>query len=162
MLSLDKYADSIVTQLKPPRSRRYGTLTRIVGLTLEAKGVSAAVGSICRILRPDGEHVDAQVVGFESGSVYLMPLWQATGLSAGCRVYVHKETDTALVGDGLLGRVVDAIGEPLDTQPKITGGKPMGLSGSTPNPMERTPIDKVLDVGIRTLNALLTLSLIHI
>ena len=44
MLSLDKYADSIVTQLKPPRSRRYGTLTRIVGLTLEAKGVSAAVG----------------------------------------------------------------------------------------------------------------------
>ncbi len=76
MLSLDKYAESIVTQLKPPRSRRYGTLTRIVGLTLEAKGVSAAVGSICRILRPDGEHVDAQVVGFESGSVYLMPLWQ--------------------------------------------------------------------------------------
>ena len=51
MLSLDKYSDSIVTQLKPPRSRRYGTLTRIVGLTLEAKGVSAAVGSICRILR---------------------------------------------------------------------------------------------------------------
>ena len=157
MLSLDKYADSIVTQLKPPRSRRYGTLTRVVGLTLEAKGVSAAVGSICRILRPDGEHVDAQVVGFESGSVYLMPLWQATGLSAGCRVYVHKETDTALVGDGLLGRVVDAMGEPLDAQPKITGGRPMGLSGSTPNPMERTPIDKVLDVGIRALNALLTI-----
>ena len=157
MLSLDKYADSIVTQLKPPRSRRYGTLTRIVGMTLEAKGVSAAVGSICRILRPDGEHVDAQVVGFESGSVYLMPLWQATGLSAGCRVYVHKETDTALVGDGLLGRVVDAMGEPLDAQPRITGGKPMGLSGSTPNPMERTPIDKVLDVGIRALNALLTI-----
>ena len=157
MLSLAKYSESIVAQLKPPRPRRYGTLTRIVGLTLEAKGVSAAVGSICRILRPDGEHVDAQVVGFESGSVYLMPLWQATGLSAGCRVYVHKETDTALVGDGLLGRVVDAMGEPLDEQPKITGGRPMGLSGSTPNPMERTPINKVLDVGIRALNALLTI-----
>ena len=59
MLSLAKYSESIVAQLKPPRPRRYGTLTRIVGLTLEAKGVSAAVGSICRILRPDGEHVDA-------------------------------------------------------------------------------------------------------
>ena len=113
MLSLAKYSDSIVAQLKPPRPRRYGTLTRIVGLTLQAKSVSAAVGSICRILRSDGEHVDAQVVGFESGSVYLMPLWQATGLSAGCRVYVHKETDTALVGDGLLGRMVDAMGEPF-------------------------------------------------
>jgi flagellum-specific ATP synthase len=157
MLSLGKYSEAITQQLKPPRSRRYGTLTRIVGLTLEAKGVSAAVGSICRILRPDGEYVDAQVVGFESGSVYLMPLWQATGLSAGCRVYVHKETDTALVGEALLGRVVDAMGEPLDDQPKITGGRPMGLAGSTPNPMERTPIDKVLDVGVRALNALLTI-----
>ena len=110
MLSLATYSDIARAQLKAPRSRRYGTLTRIVGLTLEAKGVSAAVGSICRILKPDDEYVDAQVVGFESGSLFLMPLWQATGLSAGCRVYVHKETDTALVGDGLLGRVVDAHG----------------------------------------------------
>ena len=83
MLSLAAYVDAARTQLKAPRARRYGILTRIVGLTLEAKGVSAAVGSICRILKPDGEHVDAQVVGFESGTVFLMPLWQATGLSAG-------------------------------------------------------------------------------
>ena len=157
MLSLAAYSDAARTQLKPPRSRRYGTLTRIVGLTLEARGVSAAVGSICRILKPDCKYVDAQVVGFESGSLFLMPLWQATGLSAGCRVYVHKETDTALVGDGLLGRVLDAMGEPLDNLAPITGGRAMGLGGSTPNPMERQPIDKVLDVGVRALNALLTI-----
>ena len=101
MLNLATYADATLAQLKTPRPRRYGTLTRIVGLTLEAKGVSAA-GSICRILKPDGEHVDAQVVGFESGTVFLMPLWQATGLSAGCRVYVHQETDTAPVSDACL------------------------------------------------------------
>ena len=157
MLSLAAYVDAARTQLKAPRARRYGIRTRIVGLTLEAKGVSAAVGSICRILKPDGEHVDAQVVGFESGTVFLMPLWQATGLSAGCRVFVQQETDSALVGDALLGRVVDAMGEPLDNQPPITGGRPMGLNGSTPNPMERRPIDQVLDVGVRALNALLTI-----
>ena len=70
---------------------------------------------------------------------------------------MQQETDTALVGDALLGRVVDAMGQPLDNQPPIVGGRPMGLNGSTPNPMERRPIDQVLDVGVRALNALLTI-----
>ena len=80
------------------QSRRYGELTRIVGLTIEAKGITATVGSICRILKDSAvegveqtskdDYVDAQVVGFESGTLFMMPLWDAFGLQAGAKTYL--------------------------------------------------------------------------
>ena len=150
-------AEQLIQALRPARPRQYGTLTRIVGLTLEAQGVSAPVGAICRILKEDQDYVDAQVVGFDSGIVYLMPLWQATGLSPGAKVYLHSESDSADVGDQLLGRIVNAVGEPLDGGEEITTEKRMGLMGSVPNPMEREPIDTILDVGVKAINSVLTI-----
>ena len=78
-------SDHIVDSLRPSQPRHCGILTRIVGLTLEATGIKASVGSVCRILRgeTESEYVDAQVVGFEAGVVYLMPLWGSQGLQAG-------------------------------------------------------------------------------
>merc|ERR1711998_680215 len=93
----------------------------------------------------------------DSGIVYLMPLWQATGLSPGAKVYLHSESDSADVGDQLLGRIVNAIGEPLDGGEEITTEKRMGLMGSVPNPMEREPIDTFLDVGVKAINSALTI-----
>lgn len=149
-----------------PEPRRYGVLTRIVGLTIEARGITATVGAICRILKntaePDGigddrrHYVDAQVVGFQSGTVFMMPLWEASGLHAGAKVYLRSDSDSAPVGENLLGRVVDALGEPLDGLAPAKCSDSRGLQGAPVNPMQRRPIQRVLDVGVKAINAMLT------
>ena len=151
-------SDHIVDSLRPSQPRHCGILTRIVGLTLEATGIKASVGSVCRILRSEteSEYVDAQVVGFEAGVVYLMPLWGSQGLQAGDKVYVKSEADFADVGDALMGRVVGPLGDPLDGKGQIAADMQLSLAGNSINPMQRRPIDRVLDVGVRAINALLT------
>lgn len=149
-----------------PEPRRYGVLTRIVGLTIEARGITATVGAICRILKntaePNGigddrrHYVDAQVVGFQSGTVFMMPLWEASGLHAGAKVYLRSDSDSAPVGENLLGRVVDALGEPLDGLAPAKCSDSRGLQGAPVNPMQRRPIQRVLDVGVKAINAMLT------
>lgn len=154
-----------VDQLKAPKPRRYGELTRIVGLTIEARGITATVGAICRILKSSSivgaqmdraSYVDAQVVGFQSGTIFMMPLWEASGLHAGAKVFLLSDSDSAMVGDSLLGRVVDALGEPLDGLAPIKCSESQGLQGSPVNPMQRQPIERVLDVGVKAINAMLT------
>ena len=164
--SFNDHVNDAQLHLRGPVTRRYGVLTRIVGLTIEAKGITATVGSICRILKNSAvegveqtkkeDYVDAQVVGFESGTLFMMPLWDAFGLQAGAKTYLLSETDSAAVGDELLGRVVNALGEPLDGMAEIVCGESSGLMGSPINPMERKPIDKILDVGVKAINAMLT------
>lgn len=149
-----------------PEPRRYGVLTRIVGLTIEARGITATVGAICRILKntaePNGigddrrHYVDAQVVGFQSGTVFMMALWEASGLHAGAKVYLRSDSDSAPVGENLLGRVVDALGEPLDGLAPAKCSDSRGLQGAPVNPMQRRPIQRVLDVGVKAINAMLT------
>ena len=152
-------------QLRAPKPRRYGVLTRIVGLTIEARGITATVGAICRILKSSATgasandkafYVDAQVVGFQSGTIFMMPLWESSGLHAGAKVFLLSDSDSAMVGDSLLGRVVDALGEPLDGLAPIKCSESRGLQGSPINPMQRPPIDRVLDVGVKAINAMLT------
>ena len=154
-----------VDQLKAPKPRRYGVLTRIVGLTIEARGITATVGAICRILKSSpmvgaqmdrASYVDAQVVGFQSGTIFMMPLWEASGLHAGAKVFLLSDSDSAMVGDSLLGRVVDALGEPLDGLAPIKCSESQGLQGRPVNPMQRQPIERVLDVGVKAINAMLT------
>ena len=123
-------------QLRAPKPRRYGVLTRIVGLTIEARGITATVGAICRILKSSATgasandkafYVDAQVVGFQSGTIFMMPLWESSGLHAGAKVFLLSDSDSAMVGDSLLGRVVDALGEPLDGLAPIKCSESRGL-----------------------------------
>ena len=151
-------SNHIVDSLRPIQPRHCGILTRIVGLTLEASGLTASVGSVCRILKKETEddYVDAQVVGFQGGVVYLMPLWGSRGLQAGDKVYVKSEADYAGIGDALMGRVVGPLGDPLDGKGKISAESEKSLAGEPVNPMERKPIDRILDVGVRAINALLT------
>ena len=160
------HVTNTIGRLRAPKSRRYGVLTRIVGLTIEARGITATVGAICRILKSSAtgtsandktSYVDAQVVGFQSGTIFMMPLWESSGLRAGAQVFLLSDSDSAMVGDSLLGRVVDALGEPLDGLAPIKCSESQGLQGSPINPMQRQPIDRVLDVGVRAINAMLTL-----
>lgn len=134
-----------------------GTLTRVVGLTLEAAGVQAAVGDRCDIRSTLGEGIEAEVVGFSGDRLFLMPTGDAHGLAPSSRVIPRHGQQTVRVGDALLGRVIDGSGRPLDGLGAIDCEEPVKLMGGPPiNPLARQPISEPLDVGIRAINSLLT------
>ncbi|MBL97847.1 MAG: flagellum-specific ATP synthase FliI [Legionellales bacterium] len=152
-----EYSSFVLKNIRPYAPRRMGVLSKIVGLTFEAKGLRAPVGSICCVEADCGRHIKTEVVGFESNKLFLMPLSHASGLRAGAKVFVSSETDTAIVGSHLMGQVVDATGEPLDGSKPKKNGEKRPISGVAINPMKRKPIDTKLDVGVKAINSLLTL-----
>lgn len=133
-----------------------GVLRRSVGLALEAEGCHAPVGGRCDIVAGDGRCVEAEVVGFASDRLFLMPTGDMRGIVPNARVVPVAGVPGVAVGDELLGRVLDGRGRPLD------GGKPLRSRQSVPlfgkpiNPLERRPIHEPLDVGIRSINSLLS------
>ena len=134
-----------------------GTLTRVVGLTLEAAGCEAAVGDRCDVLSMPGGRIDAEVVGFSGERLFLMPTADAHGLSPNARVVPRSGRQTVRVGEQLLGRVIDGAGQPLDGLGALHCEAPVSLMGSGPiNPLAREPIAEPLDVGVRAINSLLT------
>ena len=133
-----------------------GRLTRMVGLTLEAVGVQAAIGGRCQLLLPKGQKVNAEVVGFSGEKLFLMPTGDIRGLAPDARVIPGAGVLEAPAGYGLLGRVLDGAGEPLDGLGPLQVTARMSLSGTTINPLARRPIHETLDVGVRAINALLT------
>jgi flagellum-specific ATP synthase len=135
-----------------------GRVTNVIGLTIEATGPAAAVGSLCEILGSGAEEppVRAEVVGFRHQRVLLMPLGEVRGIAPGRRVRLRRERPLVRVGRGLLSRVLDALGGPLDGKPPPVGEAACPLYGTQLNPLDRRPIDEPLDLGIRSLNALLT------
>ena len=158
-------ARSAVGVAEPVRS--YGRLTRAVGLVLEAVGLRLPVGSDCLIELPPGypdKTAEAEVVGFAGDRILLMPLSVVDGLLPGARVYVRESatggaglrTKRLPVGDGLLGRVVDASGRPLDGLGPLDVSIEVPLTRAPVNPLTRAPIKDVLDVGVRAINAMLT------
>jgi flagellum-specific ATP synthase len=169
-----KSCGNAVTNTEP--FQRSGSLTRVAGLVMEAVGLRLAVGSGCTVLMPNGNRVEAEVVGFHGDRLYLMPTDDIFGLSPGAKV-IPWESATILpapgapelprrraadrvrhfpVGDGLLGRVVDGAGRPLDGLGPLTAAREAPLVNKTINPLDREPIRQVLDVGVRAINALLT------
>lgn len=133
-----------------------GTLTRMVGLTLEATGCQAVIGGRCLIESAQGHSIEAEVVGFHGERLYLMPIGELHGLGPGAKVTpVHNVCDVP-VGDSLLGRVIDGSGNPLDDKGPLHEHKRVPLKGRPINPLARTPISEPLDVGVGSINALLS------
>ena len=139
-----------------PRLSVEGKLTRIVGLTLEAVGCSAAIGTRCAVMNPDGWAIEAEVVGFAGERLYLMPTGSIQGLVPGARVLPKSRVYRVPVDDALLGRILDGRGEPLDGRGKLLHRATYPLQGEPINPLNRSPIRETLDVGIRSINALLS------
>ena len=133
-----------------------GRLTRMVGLTLEAVGCRAAIGGQCDVVNATGEKIEAEVVGFSGESLYLMPTGDIRGLEQDARVIPTGKVCEAPVGDHLLGRVIDGAGRPLDGKGPIHMIERRPLTGKSYNPMKRAPIRRPLDVGVRAINALLS------
>jgi flagellum-specific ATP synthase len=148
--------------------RAHGRLTRAVGLVLEAVGLRLPVGSDCLVELPPGfpqATAEAEVVGFSGDRLYLMPRTEVAGLLPGARVYPLEgaggppgqgSTKRLPVGEGMLGRVVDATGRPLDSLGPLTATRQVTLGAAPLNPLSRAPIASVLDTGVRAINAMLT------
>jgi flagellum-specific ATP synthase len=153
-----------------------GRLTRVAGLVMEAVGLKLATGVSCQVSMPGGARVDAEVVGFSGDRLFLMPATDVYGLMPGALVepckghvdppriyqpYHHSRRHEdrirqVTVGPELLGRVIDGAGRPLDRLGPVTAQRQGPLYSRPVNPMEREPIREVLDVGVRAINALLT------
>jgi flagellum-specific ATP synthase len=133
-----------------------GKLTRMVGLTLEAVGCRAAIGGRCIVETPHGRTIEAEVVGFAGERIYLMPTGDIQGLEPDCKVIPTGRACSAKVGFGLLGRVLDGAGKPLDGRGPLQTDQTLPLVGKPINPLGRAPIREPLDVGVRAINALLT------
>ncbi len=140
----------------PPPLIVQGMLTRMVGLTLEAVGCQAAVGDRCRIAGPSGSSVEAEVVGFGADRLFLMPIGDIRGLAPNARVTPIGRGGEVGVGDAMLGRVLSGTGVPLDGKGPVPATRRVPLAGRAINPLARHRIDQPLDVGVRAINALLT------
>ncbi len=115
MFDFASQVDDLVSNSRVPDASRSGKLVRVVGLTLEAKGIMAPLGAHCQVENVDYDtFVDAEVVGFHDDVLYLMPFTDPGGLGPGARVWVRSNHSKAGLGDNLLGRVIDGVGEPLD------------------------------------------------
>ena len=141
---------------QPVRVDVEGRLTRMVGLTLEAVGCPAAIGGRCLIVNPDNSRIEAEVVGFSGEKLYLMPIGDLQGLAPNARVIPTRRVCEAAVGPGLLGRVVDGTGQPLDGKGPLNTVARVPLTGRPINPLARRPIREPLDVGVRAINSLLS------
>lgn len=133
-----------------------GRLTRMVGLTLEAVGLNVSVGKQCRVILNGGREVEAEVVGFHNDITYLMPVQKVEGLQPGAKVVPVDDHQTLAMGDHLIGRILNGVGQPLDGLGPVNQGEQVDLHASSINPLHRQPISEPLDVGIRAINGLLT------
>nr|WP_243645782.1 flagellar protein export ATPase FliI [Reinekea marinisedimentorum] len=132
-----------------------GRLTRMVGLTLEAVGLNTSIGQRCQVIDAH-QVVEAEVVGFHDKQTFLMPVQAVHSLRAGARVVPLESANELVIGDELLGRVVNGFGEPIDGKGALRCRVQQSLNGSVINPLHREPIRKPLDVGIRSINSMLT------
>ncbi|TKB47826.1 FliI/YscN family ATPase [Ferrimonas sediminicola] len=140
---------------KVPVATIYGRLVRVNGLMLEAVGCQLGTGDRCLLGCRDGGEVEAEVVGFEGATLLLMPLHATGGLMPGARVRPLPGPSRIPLGPGLLGRVLDGSGNPIDGKGPLRHCTEQPAHLNTPNPLLRRPIAGQLDVGVRALNALL-------
>ncbi|BCV35944.1 MAG: flagellar protein export ATPase FliI [Shewanella algae] len=132
-----------------------GQLVRVVGLTLEASGCRAPVGSLCAIDTMAGKLI-AEVIGFDDELLYLMPVEELRGVLPGAKVMPLGEQTGLSVGLSLLGRVLDGNGQPLDGMGALHTDEQASRHSPAINPLARRAITEPLDVGVRAINAMLT------
>jgi flagellum-specific ATP synthase len=133
-----------------------GKVTQVVGLVIEGYCPDTSVGSLCMVHPSEGVPIPAEVVGFRDNKTLLMPLGELRGVGLGSLITVQRQKSSMKVGQGLLGRVIDGLGVPIDGKGAIIAEEEFPIYAAPVNPLKREPIRKPLNLGIRAINALLT------
>ncbi|MCS7281694.1 MAG: FliI/YscN family ATPase [Desulfobacterota bacterium] len=135
----------------------YGKVEQVVGLVIEGRGPISSIGDSAQIFPfGEAEPIEAEVVGFKDGKTLLMPLGDIRGIGIGSKIMTGKQSAFYYAGETLLGRVIDGLGNPLDGKGEIRGKEPVLIYRRTVNPMRKKMITEPLDVGVRSINGLLT------
>ena len=134
-----------------------GRVTKIVGLTIESNGPTTKIGDVCKVYSYKGnEHIEAEVVGFKDQRVLLMPFGKVEGIGLGSRVISTNKPFQVPVGDNFIGRVLDALGNPIDDKGPIEPDCHCPVENEPPAPLSRSRINEILPLGIKTIDGLLT------
>ena len=135
-----------------------GRVAQVVGLVAESQGPDVRVGDLCRICFRDGSHgLDAEVVGFRDDRVLLMPLGDLREVGPGCDVISTNHPLEVGVGEALLGRILDGLGEPMDDRGPLAATDFYPLYAVPPHPLRRQMVERPLSVGVRVVDGMLTL-----
>ncbi|MDA8239512.1 MAG: FliI/YscN family ATPase [Nitrospiraceae bacterium] len=132
-----------------------GRIDEITGIIVKASGIKASIGEACRIFSGGRNAVDAEVVGFRDGKVLIMAVGELSGIRPGSRVLPMGRKVSVKTGPGLVGRIIDDTGSPIDGKGPV-GGIDYPLFSSSPHPLSRRRITEPIDLGIRAINGLLT------
>ena len=131
-----------------------GTVTKVIGLTVECLGLHAKMGDICKLSTGNnGAHILAEVVGFKEKTALLMPLGELSGVGQNNHVISTNEQLMVPVGPAFLGRVIDAFANPIDDLGPIAAQAHYAISNAPPNPLGRKRIKDVLPLGVRAISA---------
>ncbi|MDQ0190558.1 flagellum-specific ATP synthase [Alicyclobacillus cycloheptanicus] len=136
--------------------RLYGRVVKVIGMTMESVGPHANLGDLCAVFTDQEEPCLAEVVGFRDSRLILMPLGDVSAVSPGANVLALRTRLNVPVGDGLLGRVLNGLGQPMDGLGPLLDRDTAPIDAAPPNPLERLPIDQPLQTGVRAIDSLLT------
>ena len=138
--------------------RRTGKVSQVVGLMIEGSGPAASIGDLCEVYPDDGaKPIKAEVVGFRNDALLLMPLGTIKGIHPGSLIVSEGRSEMVNVGEELLGRILGPMGEPLDNGPMVQTQETTPLYADPINPMLRRRISEKIDIGVRSINSLLTI-----
>ena len=142
----------IIRRASTPTFR--GEIDVVSGVLVEAIGVPASMGELCRIERGTGAAIEAEVIGFRGDRTLLMSHGDLVGLSPGQAVYALGRTFGIEVSDAMLGRVLDGFGDALDDRPPIPGGTHRDVRQTAPGPLSREPVNTPIATGVRSIDGL--------
>ncbi len=157
VLQLIERCKSFVRETDPIRV--YGKVSRAIGILIEGLGPQANIGDTCQIESNGdgtGQFIEAEVIGFKEGKILLMPLGDLRGIGPGAKIVARGRQRYIRMGEGLLGRVLDGVGNPMDAKEPVTG-QLYPVYNDPINPLYRRRITTPLDLGIRSVNAMLTI-----
>lgn len=157
MIDIEDEVTRTLDRIKLPLPMRTGTLVKVTGMTLHARGLMAPIGTLCEVESTLGTPIQAEIVGFNDDILFLIPFSEPHGVAPGATIRVISLNTNVRVGKELMGRVIDGSGLPLDGRPapKLLHNTP--LHGEMLNPLNRGEIHEVLDVGVKAINAFLTI-----
>ncbi|SHG14962.1 type III secretion system ATPase, FliI/YscN [Fodinibius roseus] len=159
LTDISTHLNEIRQQMKRYRrtSIRYGKVSSIVGTIIQCTGLHASVGEVYGIETIMDTVVPAEVVGLKEGQALLMPYDRIKGMRAGCRVEYLGQSLTINVGNEMLGRVIDANGDPIDQEGPLLCSNQQHVHNDPPSPVERQPINEIMYTGVRAIDALNTI-----